>query len=77
MKASTMIEVLKSLIEKHGDHCVVSGIDLTGYGSTVDRIVFMDNSEQPSMPLVDAEGSHASVFDMVLSEDSSYAIGGF
>ena len=39
MKASELIETLTGLVTKHGDLEVVSGLDRTGYGEKVIKVV--------------------------------------
>lgn len=70
MLASELIRVLQELIEKHGDRPVVSGVDRTGYGESVESV----NTEDKT---VDADSEECPVFDLVCAEESLVAKGGW
>lgn len=71
MLASKLVEKIQDMINRHGDKHVVSGLDRSGYGEPVEDVdVVADN-------LFDANGEPLTVFDLILSDESSCAVGGF
>ena len=71
MLASQIIEKLQAMIDEHGDQETVSGLDRSGYGEPVEDV------ELVTANLVDIDGKPVTVFDLILSDSSSCAIGGF
>ena len=70
MKISELIEDLEIALREHGDLDVVSGVLRTGYGEPVEYTTVPDNT-------LDIEGNQREVLDLVLSESSDVAQGGF
>lgn len=70
MLASELIKQLQTKIEKYGDLNVVSGLGRCGYGEPVDAVMFYNKAR-------DTAGNITPVFDLVLSDNSLVAIGGF
>ena len=62
MLASQLVEQLLDQIDQHGDHEVVSGVDRSGYGESVEDIVVPD--------VRDFSGEPITVFDLVLADES-------
>jgi len=69
MKATALIEQLQAAVDEHGDLEVVSGVTRSGYGEEVLSI-----SCKTAKTL---EGQDIAVLDLVLSEESLCAVGGF
>lgn len=71
MLASQLVEQLQTAIAERGDHPVVSGLERSGYGEPVERV------EVQTEQILDENGSPMTVVDLVLSEESLVAFGGF
>jgi hypothetical protein len=72
MLASEVVAQLQKMIEAHGDHEVVSGVDRSGYGEPVEDVDFNEDER-----LQDIDGNPVKVFDLLLSDDSLCSVGGF
>lgn len=71
MLASELIQVLQEMIEKHGDRPVVSGVARSGYGEPVVSVADEDED------MIDTRRLSCPVFDLVCSEESLVAKGGW
>jgi len=69
MKASELIQKLQEAMGEHGDLDVVSGVAVTGYGEPVRGI-----ARKTGQTL---QGEEIAVLDLVLSDESLVAVGGF
>lgn len=67
-KASEMVAMLQSLIQKHGDLNIVSGLDRSDYGEPVVDVVVHDDVK-------DATGKAMVVFDILLDDSSLVSMG--
>ena len=67
-KASEMVAMLQSLIQKHGDLNIVSGLDRSGYGEPVVDVIVHDDVK-------DATGKAMVVFDILLDDSSLVSMG--
>lgn len=72
MYASELIKRLEELIKENGDQRCVNGLDRTGYGEPVLKVEVVDGNN-----LMDIDGVSMMAFDLVLSDTSCCAVGGF
>lgn len=68
MLASKVIETLQAMIDKHGDHPVVTGVKRTSYGEPIINATFITDT-------ITYEKKPQPVFDLTLSEESLVAKG--